>query len=150
MCAAAVSAVLGKSPVDHVSALAGIHAAAGHMLVRIKMILAVFVVSLALGTEAENKIRVVEFCPAADGAFMAARFSCCLGGLFRLCFKIMLPLDLLRVVFSASGHGEIHDEVQKGHENCHAGCRASEDKPVNKVCPVKKCQPLGLDGNHEK
>ncbi len=84
MCAAAVSAVLEIS-VDHVSSLAGIHAAAGHMLVRIKMILAVFVVSLALGTEAENKIRVVEFCPAADGAFMAARFSCVLWTAFSVC-----------------------------------------------------------------
>ena len=63
------------------------------MRVRVQMLLAVFVVSVTLGTEAELHLRAVHLRPAADRAFMLGNPRA--SSHFPL--KFLPPVNLLRI-----------------------------------------------------
>lgn len=61
-----------------------------------QMILAVFVIAVALGTEAEFQFRVAFIRSAADGAFMLGHLGC-IGISLYIPLKLLLPLYLSRI-----------------------------------------------------
>ncbi len=66
--------------------------ALSHMLMRIKMLFTIFIVPVALGTEAEGKFRISHLVPAADRTLML----CHALGTHGLAFEFFSPLHLPR------------------------------------------------------
>ena len=127
-----------------------IHSAAGNMLVSIKMILAVFVIALAFRAIAEYQIRIIRVGAAAYRAAMAPALLRRLGRFPHLSVELLFAPDLLRIIFPASCHQEIDQEVQKRHDDRNAVRHASEHQTVEEIRSVKNRQPFRLDRGSRK
>ncbi len=90
------------------------------MLVGKQMLLAVFIIAIAFGTEPEFQIRPVPFRPAANGAFM----PCNILRLPHLLPVYLLPVDFLwgHPMVIPCGKKE-NQEVHQGCEDCRPPCR---------------------------
>ena len=114
------------------------------------MILAVFVIALAFRAIAEYQIRIIRVGAAAYRAAMAPALLRRLGRFPHLSVELLFAPDLLRIIFPASCHQEIDQEVQKRHDDRNAVRHASEHQTVEEIRSVKNRQPFRLDRDREK
>ena len=95
------------------------------MLMRKKMILAVFIISVALGTESELQTRIIQFRTAAYRTAMmrAVGISHMRSGLlFEFCFPCLFPRA---ESFEIPRGQEKNNKIQEGRANCHPDADAA-------------------------
>ena len=97
------------------------------MLVSIKMILAVFVIALAFRAIAEYQIRIIRVGAAAYRAAMAPALLRRLGRFPHLGVELLFAPDFLRIIFPASCHQEIDQEVQNSQVALDISAKSADE-----------------------
>ena len=114
-----------------------------------KMILTVFVIAVAFGTEAELQVIPVLLCPAAYGAFMLCHTRCHFG--MDCLLELLPPVYFFRIDMAViPGGKKEHDKVQQGRDDHHPdGPDRCLYKIIDQVCNIQIRQPFDLHRNHK-
>src|SRR5699024_103146 len=128
-----------------------------YMLMCKQMVLTVFIIAVAFGTETELQIRIVLLCTPADGTFMlgnAAGFRVYPASVHSL-LKIPPPLHFLRpeTAHTSSGKEEKYKIQERSHNgNCHHPDSKTDISHhiINDHNAIYPRHPFHTDRDHEK
>ena len=116
------------------------------MRVRVQMLLAVFVVSVPLGTETELHLRAVHLRPAADRAFMFGDAAAAPD----IPFNLLPPVYLLRIqVHHIPGSKEENNKIKQRRQNHKFGEKIPLYKGKCKHNRIDNAKPFNLNRYNE-
>ena len=111
------------------------------MLVRIQVILAIFIVSIAFGAETELQSWIIQLCAAADSTAVPGAG----GAPMHLALVNHLALGLLCALDRFVVQEKEQDKIQECHNQHDPSRPAVVKQLVDQQDPIENPQPLGLD-----
>ena len=111
-----------------------------------QMILTIFIISIAFGTETELQIRIIQFCPSTNCTFVA----CDVLRLLHLTVIGPLPVYFLwRYTAIIACTEEENQEIQNRCYDRNSATPAWNNHAVNDQCCIKTCHPFHFNRDNE-